>query len=174
MRDAAETIRQIEAAFADVPYPGREALFNHHCCECEEVSASYAGKPWTEIALEDVLAGRETSLLNPAAWRYYLPAMMIWCIRAPDTVDVIEDNLVYNSNRQTGNAACRSGSTSAHGGSPGSSGQPSWRSSTGIANETSRGGAERSRRGTSTTRSPTGRMPGSAKLVDPVRNPPQS
>ena len=95
MRDAGETIRQIEAAFAEVPYPGPEALFNGHCCECADVSASYAGKRWTEIALEDVLAGRETCLLSPAAWRYYLPALMIWCIRAPETVDVIHDNLVY-------------------------------------------------------------------------------
>jgi len=95
MRDAEETIREIEAAFAEVPYPGREALFNDHCCECAEVSASYAGKRWTEIALADVLAGRETSLLSPAAWRYYLPALMIWCIRAPDAVDVMQDNLVY-------------------------------------------------------------------------------
>jgi len=95
MGDTEEAIRQIEAAFADVPYPGREALSNDHCCECAEVSATYAGKRWTEIALADVLAGRETSLLSPAAWRYYLPALMIWCIRAPDIVDVIQDNLVY-------------------------------------------------------------------------------
>lgn len=95
MDDDEQVIRQIEAAFAEVPYPGREALFNNHCCECAEVSACYAGKRWTEIALQDVLAGRETSLLSPAAWRYYLPAVMIWCIRAPDTVDVIQDNLVY-------------------------------------------------------------------------------
>jgi len=95
MRDTEETIRQIEEAFADVAYPGREALFNDHCCECADVSASYAGRRWTEIALADVLAGRETSFLSPAAWRYYLPALMIWCMRAPEAVDVIQDNLVY-------------------------------------------------------------------------------
>lgn len=95
MRDPDEIIQQITAAFADVTYPGPEALFNRHCCECAEVSASYVNKPWTEITLEDVLAGRETALLSPAAWRYYLPAVMIWCVRAPDAVDVIEDNLVY-------------------------------------------------------------------------------
>jgi hypothetical protein len=95
MRDADETIRQIEAAFAGVPYPGREALFNHHCCECVDVSESFGGRRWTEIALADVLGGRETCLLTAAAWRYYLPAVMIWCIRAPDAVDVIQDNLVF-------------------------------------------------------------------------------
>jgi hypothetical protein len=87
--------RQIWDAFAGVPYPGREALFNHHCGECAEVSASYTDKPWTEIVLADVLAGRETALLTAAAWRYYLPAILIWCLREPDAVDVILDNLVY-------------------------------------------------------------------------------
>jgi hypothetical protein len=48
-----------------------------------------------DISLDDILAGRETALLTAAAWRYYVPALMIWCIRAPETVDVIQDNLVY-------------------------------------------------------------------------------
>jgi hypothetical protein len=95
MRAIEEIIRQITAAFADVAYPGPEALFNHHCCECAEVSSRYVYKRWTDIALEDILAGRETALLSPAAWRYYLPAVMVWCVRAPDAVDVIQDNLVF-------------------------------------------------------------------------------
>jgi GNAT superfamily N-acetyltransferase len=94
-RDADEVVRIISDAFSGTPYPGRDALFNDHCCECAEVSAAYAGKPWTDIALDDVRAGRETALLTAAAWRYYLPAVMIWCLRAPDAVDVIQDNLVY-------------------------------------------------------------------------------
>ena len=94
MRGTADIVAQIEAAFAGVEYPGREALRNTHCCECAEVSAAFAGKRWPEITLDDVLAGRETALLSAAAWRYYLPAVMIWCIREPEAVDVIEDNLV--------------------------------------------------------------------------------
>ena len=95
MHDSDSTIQLINRAFSDTPKPKPEALFNHHCCECIEVSAAYAGKQWMDISLEDVLAGRETALLTAAAWRYYLPALMIWCIRAPDAVDVIQDNLVY-------------------------------------------------------------------------------
>jgi hypothetical protein len=94
MRDTEDVVRQIMAAFAGSPYPGREALMNDHCCECADISASYAARRWTDIALEDVLAGRETALLTPAAWRYYLPAVMICCLRAPDAVDVIQDDLV--------------------------------------------------------------------------------
>lgn len=95
MRDADEIIQLISRAFSGTPLPPPEALANHHCCECAEVSAAYGGKPWMDIALDDVLAGRETALLSVAAWRYYLPAVMIWCIRAPEAVDVIQDNLVY-------------------------------------------------------------------------------
>ena len=93
--DGEGVVRLIRAAFSATPYPGREALSNDHCCECAEVAAAYAGKPWTKISLDDVLAGRETALLSAAAWRYYLPAVMIWCIRAADVVDVVQDNLVY-------------------------------------------------------------------------------
>ncbi len=95
MRDADDIIRCIDAAFAETPQPAPEALLNQHCCECAETSAAFAGKPWQEISLDDLLAGRETALLSAPAWRYYLPAMMIWCIRAPDVVDVIQDNLVF-------------------------------------------------------------------------------
>jgi hypothetical protein len=95
MRDADDIIQVISRAFSGTPQPAAEALFNDHCCECVEVSAAYANKRWTDISLDNVLAGRETALLTPAAWRYYLPAFMIWCLRAPDEVDVIQDNLVY-------------------------------------------------------------------------------
>ena len=95
MRDTDEIIHLIDRAFAHVPQPAAEALINRHCCECLETSEAYGGKPWTEITLDDVLAGRETSLLTAAAWRYYLPAIITWCIRAPVAVDVIQDTLVF-------------------------------------------------------------------------------
>lgn len=95
MRSADDVVQLIRSAFIETRRPDAEALINRHCCECAEVSAAYAGKPWTDISLADVLAGRETALLSAAAWRYYLPAVMTWCVRAPDAVDVIQDNLVY-------------------------------------------------------------------------------
>ncbi len=95
MRDVQQVIDQLTAAFSDVAQPAADALMNHHCCECLETSSAFGGKPWADISLDNLLAGRETALLTAEAWRYYLPAMIIWCIRAPDTVDVIQDNLVY-------------------------------------------------------------------------------
>lgn len=95
MRSAQEIIDQVHAAFKDVPLPSAETLRNDHCCECSETSAAFGARPWSEISLEDLLSGRETALLSEAAWRYYLPSMIIWCIRNPEVVDVIQDNLVY-------------------------------------------------------------------------------
>ena len=94
-RDVEHIIQDIRDAFADTEQPPRAALFNNHCPECVAVSAAYAGKPWADITLDDVVRGLETSLLSASAWRYYLPALLIWTIRAPETVDALQDNLVY-------------------------------------------------------------------------------
>ena len=95
MSDAEQIVQQIRAAFESAEQPPRDALFNDHCCECAEISAAYDGKRWSDVSLEDVLRGREIALLTASAWRYYLPAFLIWAIRAPEAVDVLQDNLVY-------------------------------------------------------------------------------
>jgi hypothetical protein len=94
MSEPDEIVERITAAFAEVPQPARDALINRHCCECLETSEAYGGKPWPEITLEELLRGREVALLTATAWRYYLPAFLIWSIRAPEAVDVFLDNLV--------------------------------------------------------------------------------
>ena len=75
--------------------PPPETLVNNHCCECTDTSAAYAGKQWIDVTLDDVLRGIEISLLTASAWRYYLPAFLVWTIRNPEAVGVLEDNLVY-------------------------------------------------------------------------------
>ena len=92
---AEQIVQQIRDAFANVPQPPADALVNNHCCECAETSAAYAGKRWAEVSLEELLRGIEISLLTASAWRYYLPAFLIWTIRNPDAVGVLEDNLVF-------------------------------------------------------------------------------
>jgi hypothetical protein len=95
MIDPEAVIDRIRAAFADTQQPPRETLINNHCCECADVSAAFAEKRWTEVTLDDVMRGREIALLTAAAWRYYLPAFLIWTIREPKTVDVLQDNLEF-------------------------------------------------------------------------------
>jgi hypothetical protein len=88
-------VDQITRAFSDVPQPDPALLFNHHCCECSDVSTALGGRPWPEIGLADLLRAREMALLSAEAWRYYLPAMLIWAVRDPVAMDVMVDNLVY-------------------------------------------------------------------------------
>jgi hypothetical protein len=95
MIDPEAVVAQVAAAFPSEPVPPQEQLLNGHCCECVEVSNAFGYKPWRSISLDDLRAGGESALLTPAAWRYYLPAVISWCVRAPESVDVIQDNLVY-------------------------------------------------------------------------------
>src|SRR5258708_36756082 len=88
-------VRRVAAAFPVEPRPPQEALFNNHCDECVEVSNAFGGRPWSEISLFDLLAGGETALLTPAAWRYYLPVMLPWGVREPEAVGGIGHDLWY-------------------------------------------------------------------------------
>ncbi|MET0551656.1 MAG: DUF6714 family protein [Vicinamibacteria bacterium] len=81
-------------AFPSEPVPPRELLYRSHCDECIDVSNAYGVRPWTAVALDDMV-GKETALLSAAAWRYFLPAMITWCVREPDALDTLPDFLVY-------------------------------------------------------------------------------
>jgi hypothetical protein len=90
-----ETIAALaKAAFPVEPVPSRAALFKNHCDECIDVSNAFGARPWTAVALRDIV-GKETALLTATAWQYFLPAMISWCVRDPDALDPLPDYLVY-------------------------------------------------------------------------------
>src|SRR5207344_3154459 len=95
MSDLETITALVRRAFPAEPVPPAETLFKDHCDECVEVSNAFGGRAWPQISLQDLLAGGETSLLTATAWRYYLPAVIYWCVRDREAVDVIADNLVY-------------------------------------------------------------------------------
>jgi hypothetical protein len=43
----------------------------------------------------------ETPPLSVAAWRYYLPALLIWCVRDTATVDVLVDSVAHILSRRS-------------------------------------------------------------------------
>jgi hypothetical protein len=90
-----DIVALMKQAFQDEPKPPHASLIKTHCPECLETSEALADKTWQDVSLADLLAARETALVTASAWRYYLPAVMTWCLRAPDEVDLIKDNLVY-------------------------------------------------------------------------------
>ena len=94
MRDPESIASQVARAFPVEPVPARETLFNPHCDECVDVSNAFGARQWTAIGLQD-LVGKEMALLTPVAWSYYLPALITWCVREPQALDVLPEFLVY-------------------------------------------------------------------------------
>src|SRR5690348_9120011 len=73
-------IMGIEAAFADVAYPGDENITNeHHCDECYQIAQAFKGKHWrnlTDVKFfnyhYDVLA-----FFKPPALQFFLLAFLL-------------------------------------------------------------------------------------------------
>jgi uncharacterized protein DUF6714 len=102
---AAATLRRLEetatasirAAFVGTAEPSRAEMRNDHCPECRETSAYFAGQRWEEITVATlVLAKPSVALLTPAAFRYYLPALMLRCIEARLELDVLPESVIGN------------------------------------------------------------------------------
>jgi hypothetical protein len=111
---AAATLRHLEeqatasirAAFARIDVPGPEEVRNDHCPECQETAARFACMRWEEVTVATLLLAPKPSisLLTPAAFRYYLPALMLCCLEAPMELDVLPDAVIGNLSPPNGKA----------------------------------------------------------------------
>jgi hypothetical protein len=93
-------------AFRSTEMPPSAVLMNEHCRECVDTSRLFWDSPGS-FATWEVAARREgtcieAALLTPEAWRYYLPALMTWCVRDTEKVDVLVDNLVHELTPRVG------------------------------------------------------------------------
>jgi hypothetical protein len=116
---AAATLRPLEekatasirAAFASIAEPSPADMQNDHCPECQETSARFAGQRWEDITVATLLLAPKPSigLLTPAAFRYYLPALMVRCIEAPRALDVMPDAVIGKLSPPNAKATGRTG-----------------------------------------------------------------
>ena len=85
----------IEAAFANVPYPGDDNITRcpYNCAECRRVADYFKGKTWTGHAAEELRALHiALSLFTPEAFQYFfLPAFMLVSLAAYEKGDLIPD-----------------------------------------------------------------------------------
>jgi hypothetical protein len=98
-------IEAVTSAFGDVALPPSDAMVENHCIECVETWQSLCDPPRTFLSWQ-VVGGQdarpiEDVLLSLAAWRYYLPALIIWCVRDPRRADVLVDNLAHRLSRRS-------------------------------------------------------------------------
>lgn len=84
--------RQIEAAFANTPYPGDENISNH---EREDLDEDFKGKHWRDIPPKSLFAHRsDLGFFTTEAFRFYLPAFVLGVLRHFDEVDTLTYNLI--------------------------------------------------------------------------------
>jgi hypothetical protein len=102
----AAVIDEIRAAFRTTVLPASELLTKNHCSECIDTFRLFWDTPGSFMTWESAAAREgacmESALLTPTAWRYYLPAMLIWCVRDTAKVDALVDNLVYELTPKVG------------------------------------------------------------------------
>jgi hypothetical protein len=95
----ADMVREIENAFSGTVLPAAAALMNNHCSECVETSRLFWNEQESFVTWQEAARRPgsyvESALLTAEAWRYYLPALMIWCVRDTESVNVLLDNLVH-------------------------------------------------------------------------------
>ena len=97
-RQSTESIKdQIREAFANVPYPGDDDLVGHKCEECKEVEARFKGQAWQELSSDTIDSYYfALSLFTPPAFRYYLPAFMIFTLENLDSGSSAVDTTVFS------------------------------------------------------------------------------
>jgi len=94
--DAASLRREIEKAFASVPYPGDDGIVGHKCWECDEAAAAYKGKRWQDYKDNPLkLVGPPNrdafTLFTPQAFRYYAPLAMLAAAESYREADMLTD-----------------------------------------------------------------------------------
>ena len=92
LRQMAE--QAIEAAFPVEPLPAADQIRSEHCPECREIAARFSLRPWPELTAADLSGNPSPALLTPAAFRYYLPAMMIRSMERRRELDCFPMSLV--------------------------------------------------------------------------------
>jgi hypothetical protein len=86
-------VARIREAFPPAAPPPPEELSNH-CPECQQVAGRFAGKLWPEVSVGDLRWNFPTSLIAPKAFRYYLPALMLRCVEAPDDLGLVTQSVI--------------------------------------------------------------------------------
>lgn len=97
--EARRVVRAIEKAFERSHLPPAGDLIKDHCDECIETYREFWSELHSFVSWREA-AGRpghclEAALLTADAWRYYLPALIVWCVRDTTKVGALVENLVH-------------------------------------------------------------------------------
>jgi hypothetical protein len=92
-------VEQVKNVFRDNVYPGDEQLvfsFPFRDEEREAILRDFKGKHWQELTFETLYEDRNClSRLTPAAYCFYLPALLIAVLENYETCDTLASSLRY-------------------------------------------------------------------------------
>ena len=91
------TKEKIEAAFADVPFPGDDRIGDDISCgECADIAKYFRGTTWLEHSIEELQKQQSAlSFFSPQALQYFLPAYMIASLGHWHEADNIPSSILY-------------------------------------------------------------------------------
>jgi hypothetical protein len=80
--------REIESAFGGLAPPGDDKLLHPRCMDDGDVADFYGAPDWRELSDETIIRGYAAPCFFSAeAFRYYMPAFMVWSLEHHDTVE---------------------------------------------------------------------------------------
>ena len=87
----------IEAAFAEVPYPGDDNIGDDMSCgECKDIAEHFRGTTWGDHFLAELQKQQSAlSFFSPEALQYFLPAYMIASMGHWKEADMIPSSILY-------------------------------------------------------------------------------
>jgi len=96
---AAALAREIEAAFAEVRYPGDDRLVYDSTgkhLECAEVAAALRGRHWRELSVEELsYSPSNLHFMTPDAIHYYLPAYLKASVLSYHEAAAVPETLLF-------------------------------------------------------------------------------
>ena len=93
----ASVIRAIEAAFADVAYPGDDRMLHPDCFDDMDISTFYGSTSWREIPAETIRhESAALSFASAAAFQFLIPAYMTWTLENSDADSMSVEHTLWS------------------------------------------------------------------------------
>lgn len=85
-------VAAIEQAFAGLTVPGDDALLHPQCMDDGDIAEFYGAPDWRELPDELLIRSYAApAFFSAAAFRYYLPAFMLWSLRHAESPEYLAE-----------------------------------------------------------------------------------
>lgn len=99
MNDKTKLIKEIETAFADVPYPGDQNITTHRCWECDQLTNLFKGHHWNDWRQKPRAIFNQCHYgfihtFSPKAYQFYLPLFLLTPLEHDEDSGFVIDTVI--------------------------------------------------------------------------------